>query len=84
MMSNLTGYGNPANRLYFDGDESRYEQWECKVLAYMKIRKLKDVISPDSTSIASADKKEEAFAELVQFLDDRSVIKPFSDTCLRL
>ena len=74
-MSQLIGYGQPSNagRLYFDGDESRYEQWECKILAYMKIRKLKEVISPDSNTISSADKKEEAFAELVQFLDDRSL-----------
>ena len=58
------GYGNPANRLYFDGDETKYEQWEVKMLAYMKIRKLKDAILPESTNITSADKREEAFAEL--------------------
>ena len=73
-MTTSIGYGpSTAGRLLFDGDENRYEQWECKILAYMKIRKLKDVISPDSSSFASAERKEEAFAELVQFLDDRSL-----------
>ena len=55
----------------FDGEEKNYEQWELKLLAYMKIRKLKNVINPDSTSIHSMDEKEEAFAELIQFLDER-------------
>ena len=69
-MSGSTGYG-PANRLIFDGDESKYEQWECKLLAYLKIKKLKDIVLPGT--IASMDRKEEAFAEIVQFLDDRSL-----------
>ena len=67
-----TGYGNPAHRLYFDGDENKYEMWEIKMLSYMKLKKLKNIIQPGET-IASADKREEAFAELVQFLDDRSL-----------
>ena len=68
---NSTGYG--TSRLLFNGDADKYEQWEVKMLAYMKLRKLKDVILPTSTTIASADKKEEAFSELVQLLDDRSL-----------
>ena len=67
---NSTGYG-AQQRLLFDGDESRYEQWEVKILAYMKLRKLKNVILGEVVS--NADKREEAFSELVQFLDDRSL-----------
>ena len=39
----------------------------------MKLRKLKDVINPDSNTIHSMDAKEEAFSELIQFLDERSI-----------
>ena len=70
--SELTGYG-PQPRMVFDGDESRYEIWETKMLAYMKSAKLKDVILPESTTIASAEQLDDAFSKLVPFLDDRSL-----------
>ena len=70
MANGQTGYG-PAQRCIFDGDEEKYEHWECKMLAYMKLRKLKHVILPGAP--ASAEKKEEAFSELVGMLDDRSL-----------
>ena len=38
----------------------------------MKLKKLKETIV-ESTTEANADKNEEAFAELIQFLDDRSL-----------
>ena len=41
------------------------------MLAYMKLRKLKNVILPGAP--CSAEKKEEAFAELVGLLDDWSL-----------
>ena len=67
------GYGHPSTRLCFDGDENKYETWEVKVLAYMCVNNLKDVISPDSNTISTQAQKEKAFAQLVQFLDDRSL-----------
>jgi gag-polypeptide of LTR copia-type len=75
-----TGYGpSPSsssvgrwNRLYFDGDERKYEQWEIKFLGYMRLQKLKDTILPSEDEPDPA-KNEEAFAELIQFLDDRSL-----------
>ena len=67
---NLTGYG-PSSHPMFDGDEQKWEQWECRFLAYMKLKKLKYVVA--SEVIASADKREEAFSELVQCLDERSL-----------
>jgi hypothetical protein len=73
-----TGYGPSDapgrwNRLYFDGDERKYEQWEVKFLGYMRLRKLKDTILPAEGQAVNATKNEEAFAELIQFLDDRSL-----------
>lgn len=70
-MSNLglTGYG-PRNRLIFDGDESKYELWEVKFLGYLRTQKLHDVLAADTPD---AEKNAQVFAELVQFLDDRSL-----------
>ena len=67
----LTGYAGQARGLHFDGDVDKYERWECKFLAHMRIKNLKKVFLPGE--LASADKREEAFAELVHFIDDRSL-----------
>ena len=68
----LTGYGPPARGLYFDGDAQKWEEWEVKFLAYMNLKKLKKVVMPDGGPTTPA-KLEEAFSELVQFLDSRSL-----------
>ena len=95
--SSSRGYG-PSNhwqRLYFDGDERRFEQWLIKFLGYMRLRKLKDdidlsvtttnrtaTVEADAIEAAStaptsptddAEENAVAFAELIQFLDDRSL-----------
>ena len=67
----LTGYAGQARGLHFDGDVDKYERWECKFLAHMRIKNLKKVFLPGE--LASADKREEAFAELAHFIDDRSL-----------
>ena len=72
-METSIGYGGQSRRLYFDGDERKYEAWEVKFLAYMRIKELKNAVDPDSRSVVSVDKRERSFAELVQFLDDRSL-----------
>ena len=70
----LTGYG-PRRVLIFDGDESKYELWEVKFLGYMRIQKLIDVVvrKAGEEAAPSAEKLANAFAELVQCLDDRSL-----------
>ena len=74
----LTGYGPSHNlgrysRLVFDGDERRYEQWEVKFLGYLKLRKLKaTILAPENEEI-DEDKNEEAYAELIQCLDEKSL-----------
>ena len=71
--ANSTGYG-PRSRwdnIMFSGDESKWEQWEAKFLAYMRLKKLKKVLV--GTDEPEADKNEEAYAEMIQFLDDTSI-----------
>jgi len=77
--ANSTGYGPRRDvpgrfgRLIFHGDERKYEQWEVKFLGYTRFQKLKDVLVSESwDEEANASKNEEAFAELIQFLDDKS------------
>ena len=67
------GYGRSGrwDHLIFDGNEKNYEIWEVKMLSYMLLRGLKDVIDPsDPSDELTGDDivlNEEAFAELVQF-----------------
>ena len=74
----LTGYGPSHNlgrysRLVLDGDERRYEQWEVKFLGYLNLRKLKaTILAPENEEI-DEDKNEEAYAELIQCLDEKSL-----------
>ena len=70
----LTGYG-PRRTLVFDGDERKYELWEVKFLAHLRLQKLYDVIVPrdGENNAPDAEKNANAFAELVQCLDDRSL-----------
>ena len=71
--ANSTGYG-PRRALIFSGEESKYELWEVKFLAHMRLQKLYNVFVPsEGDTEASAAKKADAFAELVQCLDDRSL-----------
>ena len=68
---NLTGYG-PSNlwqNLTFDGNERKYDLWETKILGYMKLKKLKMVFVTEDD--VTEEQNETAFAELIQFLDER-------------
>ena len=49
------------SRLYFDGDADKYEQWEVKFLGYMKLKKLKKVITTADDTTVDEDKNEKAF-----------------------
>ncbi|KAM9791032.1 uncharacterized protein LOC133165345 [Syngnathus typhle] len=67
------------SRLMFDGDEKNYELWEAKFLGHLRLQDLKDVILNEPTTEEEdelqqdAGKNEEAYAELIQFLDDKSL-----------
>ena len=79
--NSLTGYGpsNQRQNLTFDGDERKFELWETKILGYMELKKLKDVLV--GTNQPSVEKIEQAFAELIQFLDERSLSLVMRDAC---
>jgi len=71
-----TGYGPSASasartRLFFDGDEKKYELWEVKFLGFMRLQKLHSVFVGNEPP--SEEKNAEAFAELIQVIDDRSL-----------
>ena len=66
--STSTGYGP---RLYFDGSQERYELWEMKFLRHMRLQKMYDVFQGDAEP--SQANTELAFAQLIQYLDDRSL-----------
>ena len=72
---NETGYRPRTRyeRLLFDRDERKYEQWEIKFLRYMRLQKLKDTITAAEDAEIEAAENEEAFAELIQFLRDKSL-----------
>ena len=75
-MSDSTGYG-PSARLYFDGDEAKYGIWEERMLCYMKTKNLKKTILPGTPT--TAEKKEQAYAELANLLDERSLCLVMND-----
>lgn len=79
-MNELKGYGT-SSRLFFDGDSSKYEQWETKFFAYMRVKEMRDAVDPESRTILSQSMKEKGYAELIQLLDDRSLNLVMKDGC---
>ncbi|KAL4005186.1 hypothetical protein ACER0C_004899 [Sarotherodon galilaeus] len=78
-----SGYG-PSHtsqrwfKLLFDGDEKNYELWETRFLAHMELRGLGAVLQQEAGDDEDARaedeaKNGEAYAELVQCLDDKSL-----------
>uniref|UniRef100_A0A1A8B2B7 Retrovirus-related Pol poly from transposon TNT 1-94 n=1 Tax=Nothobranchius furzeri TaxID=105023 RepID=A0A1A8B2B7_NOTFU len=68
--------GSRWARLAFDGDEQKYELWETKFLGHLRLQGLKDTILSTDEGEADSDdenKNAEAYAELIQFLDDKSL-----------
>lgn len=59
-MATSTGYG-PRTRIFFDGDERKYELWETKFMGYLHILKLK-------ATVESSAKNANVYAELIQVL----------------
>jgi hypothetical protein len=75
MAQAVTGYG-PSKRLYFDGDDEKYELWEVKFLAHLRLHKLHAIVDVQDGAEASendSEKNADVFAELVQYLDDKSL-----------
>lgn len=63
------------SRLVFDGDEKNHELWETKFLGHLYLQGLKETILSESFEEDEEDaaKNAEAYAELIQLLDDKSL-----------
>ena len=76
------GYGPRAAKLFFDGNESKYELWEVKFQWYLQhLHQL--ILSPTDLSddINFVEKNATVFAELLQYLDDKSLSFVIRDAC---
>ena len=79
---NSIGYGpssTPTNQfqhLLFNGDGRKFDQWEVRIMGYLRIKKLKKVVCPEDINSLPTDdatNNELAFAEICQFLDETSL-----------
>ena len=71
-MSNIvTGNRNSTqNRLLFNGESEEYELWEIKFKAFLRTKKLHDVITSDTPD---PNKNAEIYANIVMLLDNKSL-----------
>lgn len=73
-MSNSISTGDaPSQRLYFDGCDEKFELWEVKFKAYLRIKNLHTVLSDGRETAKFRERNERVYAELVQVLDDKSL-----------
>lgn len=64
-------------RLVFDGDEKNYELWETKFVGHLCLQGLRDIILKQPTNMEGEEetpKNAAVYAELIQFLDDKSLV----------
>ena len=61
MSINSSGFGPPTRNVYFDGDESNYELWEVKFLAYLRLHKLHSVFDVTPPTEPDTEKNAEVF-----------------------
>ena len=81
MAHSLTGNGPYARHLFFNSEDSNYELWEIKMISYLRLQKLHEVVvdtddailRSDPTEAADIEKNKKVFATLVQFLDDQAL-----------
>ena len=69
----LKGYG-PSNQwqnLMFNGNERNFKLWKTKILGYIKVSKLKDILVGNRE--VDEDLNVLAFTELIQFLHEHSL-----------
>ena len=72
-MASATGYGARLN-LVFDGSDDKFELWLVKFKAHLRLQKLLNIVTEErGTDAKFADKNAQVFAELVTFLDDKSL-----------
>lgn len=67
-----------------DGDKQNDKVWETKLLANMRLLGLKEILLNQHTAgNVEADilKNEESYAEIIQFLDDKSLPLIIREAC---
>lgn len=83
MSSDSTGYGlNICRKLHFDGNDEKFELWEAQFLAYLRLKKLHTVLEEqdgDDAATVDANKNALVYAELMQCLDEKSMLLIFRD-----
>ena len=57
----------------FHGDERKYELWDVIFFGYLRTHKLYNTITTKMDELVNPNKNAEAYGEMVQFLDDRSL-----------
>ena len=75
--------GPEQQNFFFGADESKYESQEVKLLGYLRIQYLHQIVlSPtdQSDDIDALEKNATVFAELIQYLDDKSLSLVITDT----
>ena len=72
-LNTSTGYGPRKRTLVFDGDERKFELWLVRFMGHLRIQKLHATVLAAPDKDVDAAKNAEAFAELTQYLDDRSL-----------
>ena len=74
-MADPIGYGpgRALKMLHFTGEESQWELWEERFTAYLRQKKLQNIIDPTHRGAVDVNKNADVYSELVQFLDDRSL-----------
>ena len=64
------------SRLLFDADEKNYEIWEIKFLGHLRLQGLKGIITSEPEGDETEEEvasNAEAYAEMIQFLDNKSL-----------
>ena len=74
--SGQASHGVWGQRPIFNGDESKFEIWDVKFNSYLRIRELHSVLTDPAPDAA---KNAMIYAELVQVLDDRSLLLVMRD-----
>lgn len=63
--------------LVFDGDEKNYVLWETEFVGHLCLQGLRDIILKQPTNMEGEEdtpKNAAVYAELIQFLDDKSLV----------
>ena len=73
MAENSSGYVAQPRRLYFNGDESKYELFDIKFCGHLRLQGLHVELEKTPPEVIDQSKNALIFAELCLVLDDKSL-----------